>query len=171
LSEVALRGGPRLRQAATFPEAQTDLQASASLPRGGFTEAPSDHAFKAPPAFADFNYPEPAQAETVHQIHPAAEPDDTSQDDGAGESEQVAPPQPMSWEAEVMALLVDAVEHALPTDQQVPWLDALTARLNEGLIVEALADAQFLILHSNRPEVERLRLSHRLATLFVPDTA
>lgn len=175
LSEAALRGGPRLRPAASFPEASTDAKEPASSLRGGFTEAPSEHAFRAPPAFADFNYPEPVQTATVTQLEPIADPEPDpeqaleSMDIGPRDAPE--PPAAITWEAEVMALLVDAVEHALPADQQVPWLDALTARLNEGLIVEALADAQFLILHSDRPEAERLRLSHRLATLFVPDSA
>ena len=73
-----------------------------------------------------------------------------------------------SWEEEVMALLVDAVEHALPEADQVPWLDELTARLNEGDVCEALAEAQVLIAHSDRPTNERLRMAARLAALFAP---
>lgn len=74
-----------------------------------------------------------------------------------------------SWEAEVTAILVAAVAHALPEEEQVPWLTALTARLEAGDVAEALDEARALIARGDRPEAERAADAARLDELFGVD--
>jgi hypothetical protein len=74
-----------------------------------------------------------------------------------------------SWEAEVTAILVAAVAHALPEHEQVPWLTALTARLEAGDVADALDEARALIARGDRPEAERVADAARLDALFGVD--
>ncbi|MEQ3626474.1 MAG: hypothetical protein ABNH26_14745 [Celeribacter sp.] len=71
-----------------------------------------------------------------------------------------------SWEDEVTAILVAAVEAGLPEDEQVPWLDQLTWQLNSGDIDGALTRAAELIRHGDRPAEQRIAAAARLAALF-----
>ncbi|MBS8228128.1 hypothetical protein, partial [Vannielia litorea] len=78
-----------------------------------------------------------------------------------------APPvSPVSREDEVTQLLVSAVADALPEDEQVPWLDALTADLESGRTDAALARARDLLARGSRPEPVRAAAAARLAQLF-----
>ncbi|GEM_PF-5501266 len=71
-----------------------------------------------------------------------------------------------SWEDEVTAILVAAVEAGLPEEEQVPWLDQLTGQLNSGDIDGALTRAAELIRHGDRPAEQRIAAAARLAALF-----
>ena len=98
--------------------------------------------------------PAPARAQSpVSEPRPA--PDGPSVPDGDG-----------AWEAEVTELLVDAVAHALPEAEQVPWLTALTSKLEQGEVETALAEARALIARGDRPEAERAAAAARLDALF-----
>lgn len=83
-----------------------------------------------------------------------------------------APPAPEAtqasgeWEQEVTQILVHAVEDALPPEEQIVWLDGLTARLNGGDIPGALEAARDLIARGAGPESERRASAERLAALF-----
>jgi hypothetical protein len=66
----------------------------------------------------------------------------------------------------VTDILVTAVVHALPEEEQVPWLTALTARLEEGDVAGALSEAHDLIARGDRPHAERAADSRRLDALF-----
>jgi hypothetical protein len=69
----------------------------------------------------------------------------------------------------VTAILVAAVAHALPEHEQVPWLTALTARLEAGDVADALDEARALIARGDRPEAERVADAARLDALFGVD--
>ena len=71
-----------------------------------------------------------------------------------------------SWEAEVTALLVAAVTHALPESERVGWLTHLTARLEAGDVDRALAEARDLLARGDRPAQERDADISRLDALF-----
>lgn len=75
-------------------------------------------------------------------------------------------PEPDKWETDVTAILIEAVEAALPEDQQVAWLDGLTAQLIAGEIDAALIRAHQLIDAGDRPPEARAAASARLAALF-----
>ncbi|SDJ41406.1 hypothetical protein [Aliiruegeria lutimaris] len=111
------------------------------------------------------------------QLHPASPEleDDEAQaelplDQPAGDTETShAPseePQEPNWEEEVTGLLVEAVEAALPADQQVAWLDQLTERLVGGDIDGALAEAHRMIRAGDRSEQDKVAAAIRLAELF-----
>ncbi len=76
------------------------------------------------------------------------------------------PEAPSTWEEEVTALLVSAVESALPPDEQVAWLDGLTGMLVSGDIDAALQEAGAMILAGNRSAAEKEAALHRLGHLF-----
>lgn len=149
LTEAHSHGGVRLRGPATF------------VP--GLTETPSDLAQAGLGGFSD-----DGPGQDAIRPPPSAAADVTQIDLFPEKPAWTAPPPAPSWDDEVMALLVDVVEHALPPSEQVPWLDQLTERLNGGEICEALAEAQVLIAYSDRSIPERLRLAARLANLFAP---
>ncbi|PRY21498.1 hypothetical protein CLV78_109111 [Aliiruegeria haliotis] len=97
--------------------------------------------------------------------------------DAAQPPQQPAPPKPPqspheqpasepSWEEEVTSLLVAAVETTLPAEEQVAWLDALTATLVSGDIDSALREANRMIALGDRPEADKQAASARLAELF-----
>ncbi|SIN93339.1 hypothetical protein [Vannielia litorea] len=85
-----------------------------------------------------------------------------------------APPEPeedtadaaLAWEDEVTGLLVTAVTDALPEDEQVPWLDAMTADLEAGRTEAALDRARALLDKGSRPAPVRAAAAARLAVLF-----
>ncbi|WP_068111410.1 hypothetical protein [Tropicimonas marinistellae] len=84
---------------------------------------------------------------------------------------EASPPQDLprstrSWEEEVTHLLVEAVDSALPPEEQVAWLDSLTARLEAGDVDSALADACRIIDAGNRPLAEKQAAADRLIELF-----
>jgi hypothetical protein len=81
---------------------------------------------------------------------------------GPGES----PGGETAWEAEVTQILVTAVAHALPEAEQVPWLTALTQKLEAGAVEEALEEARALIAQGDRPRAEREADAARLDALF-----
>ncbi len=85
-----------------------------------------------------------------------------SRQDGARAEEADA----TSWEAEVTALLVAAVTHALPERERVGWLTHLTARLEAGDVDRALAEARDLLARGDRPAQERDADIARLDALF-----
>ncbi|MFV0333408.1 MAG: hypothetical protein ACK5JR_04980 [Tropicimonas sp.] len=93
---------------------------------------------------------------------PAPEPDPAPPQRPPWE-EQVAAP---SWEEEVTALLVGLVEAALPPEEQVEWLDRLTAQLIGGDIDGALEEAGRMIAAGNRSEAEKEAVITRLARFF-----
>ncbi|MFY0632535.1 MAG: hypothetical protein JXQ91_01885 [Vannielia sp.] len=75
-------------------------------------------------------------------------------------------PEALSWEDEVTSLLVTAVTDALPEDDQVPWLDAMTEDLEAGETRAALDRARDLLARGHRPAEEREAAADRLAILF-----
>jgi hypothetical protein len=81
---------------------------------------------------------------------------------GPGES----PGGETAWEAEVTQILVTAVAHALPEAEQVPWLTALTQKLEAGAVEEALEEARALIAQGDRPRAARAADAARLDALF-----
>ncbi|SNT10847.1 hypothetical protein [Tropicimonas sediminicola] len=76
------------------------------------------------------------------------------------------PSQAPTWEEEVTQLLVEAVEAALPPEQQVGWLDELTAKLVAGDVDAALEEARQMIAAGNRPLSVKHSAAARLAELF-----
>ena len=88
---------------------------------------------------------------------------DTARRDGAPAADA---PGDGAWEGEVTDILVAAVAHALPQEQQVPWLTDLTARLERGDVDGALAEAHALIARGDRPEAERAADAARFDALF-----
>lgn len=88
-------------------------------------------------------------------------------------SNSAAPPLPWdaqtpspSWEEEVTKLLLEAVEAALPEDEQILWLESLTRKLESGDVQNALTEAREMIDRGNRPEEIRRSAATRLAELF-----
>lgn len=73
---------------------------------------------------------------------------------------------PASWEEEVTALLVSAVETSLPADEQVAWLDQLTSQLLGGDVDGALEEARRMIGTGTRSPAEKQADIARLAQLF-----
>ncbi|WP_116131982.1 hypothetical protein [Tropicimonas sp. IMCC34043] len=71
-----------------------------------------------------------------------------------------------SWEEEVTSILVAAVEAALPPEEQVAWLDMLTAHLEAGRLDEALEEATAVISAGHRSDIVRASAARRLAELF-----
>lgn len=71
-----------------------------------------------------------------------------------------------TWEEEVTGLLVAAVEAALPVEEQVAWLDGLTAQLTGGDIDGALEEARRMIGAGARSAAEKRAAAARLAELF-----
>ncbi len=71
-----------------------------------------------------------------------------------------------SWEEEVTRLLIGVVEAALPAEEQVEWLNDLTARLLEGDVDGALGEAQRMIDAGSLSPVEKKAVSARLARFF-----
>ncbi len=71
-----------------------------------------------------------------------------------------------TWEDEITTLLVAAVTDGLTEDEQVPWLDAMTADLEAGRTEAALDRARALLARGTRPEAERDAAATRLAQLF-----
>lgn len=71
-----------------------------------------------------------------------------------------------SWEEEVTALLLDAVESALPPEEQAAWLEMLTGYLTSGDLDTALSETLAVIAAGNRPEAERDAAAKRLSALF-----
>ncbi|RYH12137.1 hypothetical protein [Tropicimonas sp. IMCC6043] len=71
-----------------------------------------------------------------------------------------------SWEEEVTGLLVAAVEAALPPEEQVAWLDALTEQLLGGDIDGALEEAQRVIDVGHRSDAVKRAAVRRLTELF-----
>jgi hypothetical protein len=127
----------------------------------GPSGAPAPASAGAPPA------PEAAEAAS-HAAGPAAGPD-VSQGGAPGPEAGAGAPQPgdpEGWEAEVTRLLVAAVSHALPEEQQVPWLTRLTRKLETGEVESALAEARALIARGDRPKAEREADAARLDALF-----
>ena len=74
-----------------------------------------------------------------------------------------------TWEEEVTNILLVAAESALPPQEQVAWLDRLTARLEKGEIDSALAEASEMILAGDRDDAEKAAAASRLAALFGRD--
>ena len=70
------------------------------------------------------------------------------------------------WENEVTAILLDAVEDALPEGDQISWLDALTKQLESGDVVGALREASRLILSGSRSNDEKRTAVERLTALY-----
>ncbi|NDR54900.1 hypothetical protein [Aliiruegeria sabulilitoris] len=82
------------------------------------------------------------------------------------EPKTAATEQEPNWEEEVTGLLVEAVESALPAEEQVAWLDQLTERLVDGDIDGALAEAHRMIRAGDRSELDKAAAASRLAELF-----
>ncbi len=80
-------------------------------------------------------------------------------------------PQDLNWDTEVTSILVTAVAHALPEDEQIPWLTHLTSQLEAGDVKTALSEARTLIEMGDRPAEERARDAQRLSELFGVDAS
>jgi len=93
-------------------------------------------------------------------LEPAPEPPRAAAAEPAGSVSET------DWEAEVTQILVTAVAHALPAEDQVPWLTRLTAKLEAGEVEAALAEARTLIAQGDRPLAERKADADRLDALF-----
>ncbi|MFD0981380.1 hypothetical protein [Tropicimonas aquimaris] len=100
--------------------------------------------------------PEPPEAAPPRPAPPPPQP----------EPAQARPNQAPTWEEEVTQLLVEAVEAALPPEQQIGWLNALTARLVAGDVDAALEEARQMIAAGNRPLSVKHSAAARLAELF-----
>ncbi len=76
------------------------------------------------------------------------------------------PAEDTAWEDEVTQLLVSAVTDALAEEDQVPWLDAMTADLEAGRTEAAFDRARALLARGTRPQAIRAADTTRLARLF-----
>ncbi|MEE4120959.1 MAG: hypothetical protein V2I65_18310 [Paracoccaceae bacterium] len=139
----------------------TDRPEPTAAPGPGASPA-AETAGTAPGELRDATWAENTRAPSA--ATPAAPPS-TPGAPGAGAEDEAG----TSWEAEVTAILVAAVAHALPEQEQVPWLTALTARLEAGDVADALDEARALIARGDRPEAERAADAARLDALFGVD--
>lgn len=150
ISEASRHMGPRLRGPATFSRS-----AAAEPPR-------TEPASGAAPA-------EEARPPAPLSSAPKAERGDTPSPAAAAPAPgDPVPADAGAWEKEVTALLLRAVEAALPEAERVPWLEALTRLLEAGQVTLALSEARALIGRARLPEQERERMAGRLALLFAP---